>query len=131
MTWPAIERDVKSAEFFDAAARDELVIKRCDDCDQALPPEAVVCTTCAGTALTWAPATGAATLVSWTVVHRAPNRAYAELTPYTVGVVELAEGPWLYASVETEAPVGGQPLRVEFRHPETGEAYPIFVEVTS
>lgn len=131
MTWPTIERDAKSAEFFEAAAGDELVIKRCEDCEQALPPEAAVCTTCAGTALTWAPATGAGTLVSWTVVHRAPNHAYADLTPYIVGVVELAEGPWLYASVETEAPEAGQALRAEFRHPEAGEAYPVFVEVTS
>lgn len=130
-TWPAIERDAKSAEFFDAAARDKLMIKRCRGCDQALAPEAAVCTTCAGTALAWAPATGSATLVSWTVVHRAPNRALTGLTPYTVGVVELAEGPWLYAAIQTAAPEVGQPLRAAFRHPAAGEAYPVFGEVTS
>src|SRR5262249_37578112 len=76
--WPVIERDNKSAEFFDAAARDELVMKRCDHCGQALAPEAAVCTSCCNTELSWIPTEGVATLVSWTVVHRAPNRAYSD-----------------------------------------------------
>lgn len=126
--WPLIERDAKSAEFFDAAARDELVIKRCDHCDQALPPEAAVCTTCGRTELSWTPASGTASLVSWTVVHRAPNRAYTDLVPYTVGIVELTEGPWLYAHIATDAPTAGMPLRAEFAHPRGGESHPIFIE---
>jgi uncharacterized protein len=128
MEWPAMRRDSKSAEFFDAAARNELVIKRCDRCGQALPPEAAVCTTCGQTELTWTAAAGTGTLVTWTVVHRAPNAAFADLVPYTVGVVELAEGPWLYARIAGEPSVG-QALSAEFVHAETGESYPIFVGV--
>ncbi|WP_370937371.1 Zn-ribbon domain-containing OB-fold protein [Amycolatopsis sp. cg13] len=124
--WPAIQRDTKSAPFFDAAARDELVIKRCTGCGQALPPEALVCTTCAGTALDWIPAEGSGTLLTWTTVHRAPNRAYTDLVPYTVGIVELSEGPWLYARVDTARPSPDLPLRAEFVHPGDGESYPVF-----
>lgn len=125
-TWPPIERDTKSAPFFDAAARGELLIKRCQHCAQALPPEAVVCTTCAHTDLAWTAAAGTGTLVSWTVVHRAPNRAYAELVPYTVGIVELAEGPWLHGRVLTDTPAAGLALRAEFVHAEGTESHPAF-----
>ncbi|NMN95866.1 Zn-ribbon domain-containing OB-fold protein [Antrihabitans stalactiti] len=126
MNWPPMQRNSKSAEFFDAAAREELVIKKCAHCGQALPPEAVVCTTCGRTELSWSPAAGTATLVTWTVVHRAPNRAFADLVPYTVGVVELTEGPWLYGRV-VGAPSAGMALRAEFIHAQGSESYPIFV----
>jgi uncharacterized protein len=129
--WPPIERDTKSAEFFDAAARDQLVIKNCDNCAQALSPEALVCTTCGRTELSWAPTEGTARLVTWTVVHRAPNKFYSDVVPYTVGVVELTDGPWLYARVATDAPSAGMHLRVEFVHPDGGESYPIFTEEMS
>ena len=124
-----MQRDSKSAEFFDAAARNELVIKKCGRCSQALPPEAAVCTTCGRAELSWAPAAGTGTLVTWTVVHRAPNAGFADLVPYTVGIVELTEGPWLYARAEIE-PSAGMTLRAQFVHPESGESYPIFVGVS-
>lgn len=122
-----IERDHKSAPFFDAAAQDRLVIRRCTGCDQFLPPEAVVCTTCAGTDLAWVPAAGTGLLASYTVAHRAPHPAYR--VPYTIGIVELDEGPWLYARVKAESPNVGLPVRVAFRHPEDGESFPVFEEV--
>lgn len=124
-----IERDSKSAEFFDAAAEERLVIRRCTACGESLPPEAVVCTTCAGTELDWVPAAGTGVLASYAVVHRAPHPAYR--VPYTIGIVELDEGPWLYARVEAETPAVGLPVRVAFRHPADGEAYPVFEEVSA
>ncbi|WP_067825265.1 Zn-ribbon domain-containing OB-fold protein [Nocardia inohanensis] len=124
--WPVMRRDGKSAEFFDAARRGEVAIKKCAGCGVALAPEAMVCTDCAGTELTWVTASGAGTLITWTVVHKAPNRAYQELVPYTVGVVELAEGPWLYAAILGE-PSAGAALRADFVHPADGESYPVWV----
>jgi hypothetical protein len=47
-----------------------------------------------------------------------------------VGIVELNEGPWLYAHVAVP-PVrlhAGQPLRVTFHRPEGSEPVPVFVE---
>ena len=123
-TWPPPVRDEKSAPFFEAAARDELAIRRCRACATALAPEAVSCTACGRDDLDWTTATGEARLVTWTVVTRAPSAAFAELVPYTVGVVELAEGPWLYMRVEHDTPLrSDQPLRIEFIH--VGESYPV------
>ncbi|WP_158890873.1 Zn-ribbon domain-containing OB-fold protein [Amycolatopsis anabasis] len=129
-TWPPIERDTKSAAFFDAAAAGTLVIKGCTHCGQTLSPEAAACTACGGTDLNWVDAEGTGTLISWTVVHRAPNRAYTDLVPYTIGIVELAEGPWLYARIAGAEPSAGLPLRVDFVHTEGAESHPIFREAS-
>ncbi|MEU1208721.1 OB-fold domain-containing protein [Nocardia sp. NPDC005825] len=124
--WPPMTRDAKSAEFFDAARRGELAIKKCTGCGLSLAPEAMVCTDCGGSDPVWASASGAGALVTWTTVHKAPNRAFTDLVPYTVGIVELAEGPWLYAGILGE-PGAGAALRVEFVHPPEGESYPVWV----
>jgi uncharacterized protein len=124
--WPAMRRDANSAAFFDAAAGNELLIRRCDRCGQALAPEATACTTCAGTGLSWVPACGAATLVTWTVVHHAPHTGYTGPLPYTVGIVELDEGPWLYAPI-TGPPCAGMALHAQFEHPDNSESYPTFI----
>jgi len=64
--------------------------------------------------------------VTWTTVHKAPNRAYTDCVPYVVGIVELTEGPWLYARIDTEIPTAGMALTAAFVHSEDGESYPIF-----
>lgn len=125
--WPAARRDDKSAPFFDAAANGRLEIKRCPADGQLLAPEASSCDRCGGAELEWAPAVGSGQLVSWTVVHRAPTGAHAELVPYTVGIVELLEGPWLYARiVDTPRPAVGLRLQARFVHPDDGDGYPVF-----
>jgi uncharacterized OB-fold protein len=116
---PEVTRDARSAEFYDAAARGELVIRRCTACGRFLAPETRTCSSCASTDLVWVPASGKAELVSWVVVHHPPLPALADQVPFTVGIVELAEGPWLLQ--------GGTPLSVAFVRPEVGESYPVFL----
>lgn len=79
--------------------------------------------------LEWSASPGAARLVSWTTVHKAPNAAFTALVPYTVGIVALAEGPWMYGRIDG-APSAGVALRVAFVHPQEGESYPIWTVET-
>jgi uncharacterized OB-fold protein len=85
-----VVRDEESAEFFDGTARGELMVKRCDACGHWLRPDAIACSRCRGSALSWAVASGRGTLVTWTVPHG------AEREPPVAGLVELEEGPWLH-----------------------------------
>lgn len=133
-TFPPAQRDDKSAPFFDTAARGRIAVRRCTSCGRFLAPEAVACIGCGGVELNWEEAGGAAQLVSWAVVHRPPSPVYAEVVPYTVGIVELAEGPWLYARIDDPDPTTlrtGIPLQAMFVPAVEGsEAYPIFVRTT-
>lgn len=127
---PAIERDEHTAPFFDAAGRDELLLQCCAGCGHWLGPQASACTGCGGDQLSWEPASGAATLITWAVVHSAPHRAFADQLPYVAGYVQLSEGPWLIARIVGAAPERlqvGTALDVAFVHPTEGESYPAFV----
>lgn len=126
---PEAVRDERSAEFFDAAARDILLIRRCDACSHFLVPEARTCSACSSGDLSWYEATGTGELVSWSVIHHPPHPAFADQVPLTVGIVELTEGPWLHARVlanhaDLRASLS---LTVAFLHPEQGESIPVFV----
>lgn len=119
----AIRRDGRGDPFFDGAAEDRLMIRRCDLCGQWYTPDTGDCAECGSGALSWAAASGEASLISWAVAHSRTAE------PAPLALVELAEGPWMYARLDAvTAPREGLPLRVRFVHPDDGESYPVFKE---
>jgi len=103
--------------FWDATARGELAIQRCDDCTTLRYPVSEVCPSCLSTATTWATMSGRGSLYSWIVFHHAYHAAWADRLPYNVGLVQLDEGPMLFSNIV--APAGttfslGMPLQVVF-----------------
>ena len=126
MAVPPVQRDDSSATFFDAAAEARLLIKRCPKCGAYGPPPQTKCRRC-GSDTTWSPASGDATLITWTTTP--PNGKAPEGAPSTFGYVELAEGPWLdaiLADVPADALREGLPLHVTFLHDPDGEPIPAF-----
>ena len=129
-----IRRDERSAPFFDAAAADRLLIRRCAECGRWLAPEAGGCYDCGGEDPGWAAASGHGTLVSWAVLH---PRASAPGQPArtVLALVELDEGPWLHTSLTSTSPAAiaalraGQRVAADFVHPPEGESYPVFTPV--
>ncbi len=127
----AVRADPRSAPFFEAADRGELVIRRCDGCGRWLAPSASGCPQCGDdTEPAWAVASGLGTLVSWSVVH--PRQGGPVAVP---ALVELAEGPWLATGLrladatELAALHAGQPVAAEFARPADGASYPVFCPV--
>ncbi|MGE5289092.1 MAG: Zn-ribbon domain-containing OB-fold protein [Micromonosporaceae bacterium] len=121
-----IRRDSRSEPFFDAAAADRLLIKRCAECGRWFPAETPGCTECGAADLEWAQACGHGALVSWAVAPGLPGR------PTVLALVELDEGPWLHTQLDPAAldPAGGlragMRVTARFVHPEQGESYPVF-----
>ncbi|WP_122817962.1 Zn-ribbon domain-containing OB-fold protein [Nocardioides pantholopis] len=64
-----------------------LLVPTCAACARSCWPPRDVCPRCHGDALAWDVAPPTATLFTWTVVHRTPLPAFADLTPYAVGVL--------------------------------------------
>jgi uncharacterized OB-fold protein len=87
---PVID-DLDTGGFFEGAARGELVLRRCDDCDAVLHVPRMYCRHCRSWNGSWRAVSGDATLYSWTVVVHQVHPAYA--TPYTVVLVDLDEVP--------------------------------------
>lgn len=63
----------------------------CEDCNKLTFPPKPVCPHCWSTRVVWHPLGAVGTLYSWTRIHAAPA-AFANETPYAVGIVDLAEG---------------------------------------
>jgi uncharacterized OB-fold protein len=125
--FPVVLRDEASRAFFDAAARAELLMNTCTGCRTVHGQEVRTCHVCGSDALEGHPVSGAASLVSWVVVHHAPVPALAEAVPYTSAIVELDEGPWqIVRLVDVAEPHVGMRLTAQFVRPEGGEALPVF-----
>jgi uncharacterized OB-fold protein len=108
--------DVDAAEFWDALHRGVLLVSVCTACANRWLPPLATCPRCSSRAVTSEPAGGLGTLYSWTVVHRAADPAYAEETPYVVGLVTLDGGARIYGRVvgiDPSALHADQPLRLE------------------
>ncbi|GAA4486400.1 hypothetical protein GCM10023094_42670 [Rhodococcus olei] len=95
----------------DAVARpfetEAFMLRSCMRCTTLFAPDTWVCPTCDGD-LEWVPSTGRGRVVSWTHLDPATasasaRRSAGELEPMTIAIVELDEGPWIYAAIEGSA----------------------------
>jgi uncharacterized OB-fold protein len=120
-----VRRDDASAEFFDATARGELLIRKCGRCGNHLAPRPQRCAHCGSEELTWVRAAGTGRLETWTV---ACDRSTPPVRT-TVGIIELDEGPWLEAQLvdlDPDTLVSDLRFVVDFQAAEGGEAIPVF-----
>lgn len=119
---PRVVRTADSADFFDAADRGVLLLRRCDVCGLVRGPQEAWCSECHAEEHTQVEAAGGGTLVSWAVVHRAPLPGLP--TPYVAALVEVDEGPWLLVRLRTdeESLRAGTPVRLEVSRVPDSEA---------
>lgn len=103
-----------TAAYWEAAARGELQLQRCQRCDERFLYPRLWCPKCWSTALAQEAATGRGVVIACTTVYQAPSPAYQDDVPYVVAVVRLVEGPQLMANV-----VGCDPMKVQVGTPVT------------
>ncbi|MGW9023060.1 Zn-ribbon domain-containing OB-fold protein [Streptomyces sp. NPDC055722] len=122
------EQDAFTRTYWEAAAEGRLLIRRCAACGRAHHYPREFCPHCWSEDVTWEQAGGRATLYTWSVVHRNDLPAFADRTPYTAAVVDLAEGPRMMTEVVecdgAELRVG-MDLQVAFRR-AGGMSVPVF-----
>jgi uncharacterized OB-fold protein len=104
MTARQIE-DPLTAPHWAAAAEGRLVVQRCVECAQLRWPPLPGCPECLGRATEWVEVTPRGTVWSYVVYHRGFSAALAAEVPYTVLMVQLADGPYLVGRLAAEEPV--------------------------
>ncbi len=113
------EADAFTRTYWDAAAEGRLLVRRCRTCGRAHHYPREFCPHCWSEDVDWEPATGRATLYTWSVVHRNDLPPFGERTPYVAAVVDLAEGPRMMTEVVECGDGGrlraGMELEVVFR----------------
>jgi uncharacterized protein len=78
--------------WWDALARHEIALQRCDDCAAWIFYPRPFCTACGGRSLGWAPVEPAATLYTWSVADVPVSPAFAHLDAPILAVAELFPG---------------------------------------
>lgn len=91
---------------WEALQAGQIVFQRCRSCGGAWTPPRSECPDCLEAAWDWEPASGSGELISWVVYHRAFHPALEALLPYTVALVELAEGPRMIAALADDFELG-------------------------
>lgn len=118
--------DDESREYWERAAKEELVIQTCESCGEAQFYPRSVCRHCWSDELAFIKHDGRGSVYSFTVNHIPGQAGYAEETPYVVGLIELESGesnpserPVRLSShlvnCETDDIAVGMPVRVAFR----------------
>ncbi len=101
---------------------------RCKKCGAMIAPPKGVCYSCGSNELEWAKVSGRGKLISFTVIHVAPEQ-FKDEAPYFVGIVELEEGTRVTARLlgldpdQPEKVQLGMPLRLDYETGQTGRMY--------
>jgi len=99
LAYPAPVPNADSKAYWDAAAREELLLRRCTACGMHHFPPRYLCPKCWSNELEWIKATGKGVVYSFTVMHRAPMPAFVKRAPYVVALIDLEEGPRMMANI--------------------------------
>ena len=115
--------------YWQAAHQRELKLPRCEACAKFHFYPRSACPHCGSTKLAWHKVSGKGEVYSFTVVHRAPSKGFAEQVPYVVAVVTLAEGPHLMTrltQVKPDAVKIGMQVEVDFERQDEETTLPVF-----
>ncbi len=118
-------------EFKKKIAENHFQAYKCLDCGSVIAPPLGACYSCGGNRLGWTDVSGRGRLISFTVIHVAPDEFVPE-APYVVAVVELEEGTRVTARLVGVDPLRptdikvGTPLQLTYEKGKTGKTYLAF-----
>ena len=121
-TYPQPSINIESQPYWDAAAEQRLMLKRCRSCNDVHYYPRSICPICFSPDTEWLQASGKGTIYSFSVMRRAP-------VPYAIAYVTLEEGITMMTNIvecDFDQLSIGQPVEVTFRDTEGGASLPVF-----
>lgn len=104
-----------------------LMLRHCARCKVLMAPQAVACFRCHADGLEWAPSSGAGAIVSCRAIHHTVNRLPGVLSVTILAVIELDDGPWVFAAIEGDVvPISDRRVRVRFLGRPLDSRFPLF-----
>lgn len=96
---PAPQINATTQTFWDATKKRELRMQKCAECGHIRFPIGPVCTSCLSDKSDWVKLSGRGTVLSHLVFHRAYSPMWKKHVPYSVAMVQLAEGPRMFTDI--------------------------------
>jgi len=113
-------------QFYKFLAQGKLMAGKCQRCGKIHLPPRPLCDNCFSQEFTWIEVSGKGKLVTYTVIHIAPQQFQA-LTPYAVGIVQLENGakiPGMITAVPHDKLRIGMDLTIDFGTCSTTQQWP-------
>ncbi len=127
---PAQVKGTVTKEYWEALKEGKFKFQKCDNCNTSIFYPRVVCPSCMSEKLSWKEASGKGEIYSYTVVYKAINPAFKEDLPYTVGLIDLAEGIRVMGNIigtdDPESLKVGQAVKIEFSKVTDDFTFPVF-----
>ena len=104
---------------------------KCVECGMVIAPPSGSCYGCGSSKMEWTEVSGKGKLVSFTVIHIAPDE-FVEETPYFIAIVELEEGTRVSARLIGFDPLKpgdvkiGSDVKLDYEDGKTGKRYLAF-----
>ena len=104
---------------------------KCVGCKAVIAPPSGSCYSCGGTKMEWTKVSGKGKLVSFTVIHIAPEE-FQEEAPYIIAIIELEEGTRVtarllgYDPLKPEEIKTGTPVALTYEKGSSGKTYLAF-----
>ncbi|KUI42179.1 DNA-binding protein [Mycobacterium sp. IS-1590] len=124
--FPVPRPSAVSAPFWAATEKHRLVMQRCDACRRLVWYPRHVCPHCGGLALQWEQLSGQGVVHAVSVHHRGAHPAFADRVPYSVVLVDLAEGARIMSNVFGPSPAVGDEVSVAWLPLDDGRNLPTF-----
>lgn len=130
---PVPEPNPDSRAYWAAAREKRLVVQQCRSCGRRHFMARAQCPACWSSQLDWVDCGGGGTVYSASLVHRAPTPDFSASTPYVIALVDLDEGPRMFANVVGPGALGvaiGDRVQVTFEaRGDDGAWIPQFMRV--
>jgi uncharacterized OB-fold protein len=113
-------------QFYKFIAQRKLMAGKCIRCGKIHLPPRPLCDNCFSQQFEWIPVSGKGKLVTYTVIHIAPQQFQA-LAPYAVGIVQLENGakiPGMITAVPHDQLRIGMDLTIDFGTCSTTQQWP-------
>jgi uncharacterized protein len=113
-------------QFYKFLGQQKLMAGKCLKCGKIHLPPRPLCDNCFSQNFEWVNVSGKGKLVTYTVIHVAPQQ-FQELTPYPVGIVELENGlkiPGMIQGTLQENLKIGMKLTLDFGTCSTTQQWP-------
>lgn len=113
-------------QFYKFLTQGKLMAGVCQKCGKIHLPPRPLCDNCYSTQFKWLSVSGKGKLLTYTVIHVAPQQFQA-LTPYAVGIVQLENGlkiPGMIQSLTQEQLKVGMDLTLDFGTCSTPQQWP-------
>ena len=124
---PSIVGETKP--YWDSCKRGELVIQKCDDCQEYQFYPRGICAHCWSNDIKWIKATGKGTVWSYTITHQNRTLGFAQDVPYVLALVQLDEGVKMFTNIVECDPnivTIGMPVEVTFIQANNQISVPYF-----